>query len=390
MSRNASLREIIGRKTRTIVGLNSGTSADGVDAAVVRISGCGLRSECAFVAGETYPWSAALRHKIRKCAEPDFHDAEAWLTLDVQLAEAFAAAALRIVRRAGKGIMEVDLIGSHGQTIRHSPGTKLGTITHQLGDPARIAVRTGIITVGDFRVADTAAGGQGAPLTPIANVILFGGVSRKVGVLNIGGIANITQIRQTRAGVRVFGSDCGPGNMLVDYLARTLFGREYDRDGETARRGRVHAALVKQALNHSFFRASGPKSTGREMFGDDFAARFLSKCRARGLDNYDILATASAVTIEAVRTCCELNELSFDRLIVAGGGAKNQFFLENLRSVFPKSTIVGSSHHGMPEDYLEAVSFAVLANETLCSNSYDLKDMTGSRKRVVLGKICQP
>ena len=178
--------------------------------------------------------------------------------------------------------------------------------------------------------------------------------------------------------------------MLVDYLAEKLFAREYDKNGRLAMSGKADYPIINRILSRKYFSIKGPKSTGREVFGKSFGERFLSLCRKKALSKSDILATASILTVKAVKHCAQINNLKFDEIIIAGGGAGNDFFIKTLIKVFPETKITASIDYGYPRDYLEAVSFAVLANEALCSNRYQLKNATGAKEAVVLGKICQP
>lgn len=390
MLKKLCLKNIIALKEKIVVGLNSGTSVDGIDAAIVRINSNGFGCKVEFIKGKTFKFDKKLKTKIKRCAEPVYTDGESWLKLDIILAQLFSQAALSIIKSAGLRVADVALIGSHGQTIRHKQTSKNGTVTCQLADPARIAVECGITTVGDFRVADIAAGGQGAPLTPIVNAIIFRKKGVRIGVLNIGGIANITIITPYSGGYKIFGCDTGPGNMLVDYLAKKLFVVEYDKSGHLASFGVVDGFIIRKILSQKFFTLRGPKSTGREEFGQDFGEKFLAVCRKRGLSKYDIMNTASMLTVEAFKRCCIVNNFRFDRLILAGGGAKNLFFVKAIEDIFPHTEILNSFSYGFPSDYLEAISFAILANEAICSNRYNLKTVTGASETVVLGKICQP
>ncbi|MCP4580536.1 MAG: anhydro-N-acetylmuramic acid kinase [candidate division Zixibacteria bacterium] len=389
MSKAVCLKDKINKSNKLIIGLNSGTSADGIDVALVRITGDGPSSRVKYIAGKTYAFHHSLGLKIKKYAEPDFDSGRRWLELDVDLADHFSRAVLRLISSVGMKATGIDLIGSHGQTIRHLPSGKFGAMTYQLADPGRIAVKTGIITVGDFRIADAAAGGQGAPITPLVNAILFGRRGKRIGILNIGGIANITRITSNAKPYKIFGCDTGPGNMLVDYLARKLFKKPIDTDGKIAGSGTARKAVINPILARKFFVRKGPKSAGREDFGTDFGERFVELCRKKKLDKFDTMATAARLTIEAVKRCIKLNKLRFDELILTGGGVKNQYFKKELARLLPSTRLALVSDYGYPEDYLEAISFAVLANEALCSNRYLLKHATGARKAVVLGKICQ-
>jgi anhydro-N-acetylmuramic acid kinase len=383
------LKRLIKLKSRTIIGLNSGTSADGVDSAIIRISGNGLNSNVKYIAGASYKYPQSLKSKIIQYADLGFTDGIKWLELDLVLSEWFAKACVRITKKAGLNLEDIDIIGSHGQTIRHLPRNRRGSLTLQIADPARIAVKTGITTVGDFRIADIASGGQGAPLTPIVNSILFRRRRREIGILNIGGIANISVISSGKKQSGLFGCDTGPGNMLIDYLARKLFKIDFDKNGAIALRGKVDQSVVGSTLSSRFYNLKGPKSAGREDFGRQFAEAFLAKCRRRRLAKNDILATASRLTVAAVEKCVAINKLHFSELILTGGGARNKFFENGFKKVLPRVDIRHATDYNYPDDYLEAISFAVLANEAICSNSYELRNVTGSRKAVVLGKICQ-
>ena len=389
MSKRTCLKNLIKQKSKLIVGLNSGTSADGIDAALVKIDGCGLSGSVKFLKGSIYPFAPKIKARIEKCAEPGFDSAGAWLELDTVLGELFAVAALRIIKSAGFKREQISLIGSHGQTIRHLPKTRFGAITHQLADPARIAARTGITTVGDFRVADAAAGGQGAPLTPIANAILFSRISRQPAILNIGGIANISVIARRQKRLKIFGCDTGPGNMVIDSLSRKLFDKEYDSGGRLANKGLPNWSIINKILMEKFFVLTGPKSTGRENFGQRFVERYLALCCRYSLSKYDTIATATMLSARAVYQCVKINKLRFDKLIITGGGVHNRYLINALQQLLGPADIIAADDTGFPADYLEAISFATLANEAINSNRYDLSKVTGSRKAVVLGKICQ-
>jgi len=374
--------------SKLIIGLNSGTSADGIDTAIIRIKGSGLNSKVEFLCGATYKYRMDLRAEILKCAEPEFRDGVKWLGLNARLIDQFSLTCKKIVKKAGISLEDIDLIGSHGQTIRHLPNTKYGALTYQLADPSGIAVKTGLLTIGDFRVADTVAGGQGAPLTPIVNNILFNDKRKNIAVLNIGGIANITVISNKSS--RLFGCDTGPGNMVIDRLMMRLYNQSYDKSGLIASKGQPDYRLIEKILTEKYYAVKGPKSAGRENYGNTYIESFLRRCRQAKLSKADIISTASFFTAAAVAKCIKINKLAFDSLILTGGGAKNKFIVNGLKSLLTTVEIKSASDYNYPADYLEAISFAVLANEALYSNSYDLSEVTGSGKRCVLGKICQP
>ncbi len=387
MSPKHWLSVLTSKKRRYIIGLNSGTSADGIDAALVRIDGSGYGCRVKLIFGKKFRFKRGLSELIKRCAQPEFDSAIEWQKLSLILADEFTRAARAMIKAAASFGVEVDLIGSHGQTIRHLPAPGTSTITVQLGDPQRLAVAVGIPTVGDFRIADIAAGGQGAPLTPIVNALLFGKIPGNLAVLNIGGIANITVIERTGSRLKIHGCDCGPGNMVIDYFARRLFGKPYDRDGRLAGRGTPDRQIIRQVLGRRFFGLKGPRSAGREMFGDKFCDRFESACRRAGLGDYDILATATSLSAQAVIESIALNRWKFDTLILTGGGARNRRLTGEIGSRM-RCKLKFADDFGYPAEFLEAVSFAVLANEAVAGNRYDLSMVTGAKKAVVLGKIC--
>ncbi len=388
MQRRRCLKDIILKKHKTIIGLNSGTSADGIDAAVIKVSGCGLKSKVNFITGSTYKYKPHLKRRILEYAQLGFINGVKWLELDIELAKEFALACKKIAKKAKLSISDIDFIGSHGQTVRHLPRAKGKSITYQVADPSRIAVLTGISTIGDFRSADISAGGQGAPLTPIVNAILFGEKKKTVGVLNIGGIANISSIEFIKGGFELFGCDTGPGNMIIDYLAKKLYGQDYDKGGKLALSGKVDNSLINGLLKSKFFNIRGTKSTGREQFGKEFSELFLNRAGKKGLNKRDILATATHLTVKAVEKCVKLNRLKLDLIIITGGGAKNRFIINRLKESLSDIEFKYASDYGYPGDFLEAISFAILANETTCSNRYNLKNVTGATRETILGKIC--
>ncbi len=382
-----NLFDLKNKKRKYVIGLNSGTSADGIDAALVRIDGAGFGCRVKLIFGRKFRFNRELSQWIKHCAQPEFDGALEWQKLNLVLAREFVRAAGKMIKTSESLGLKVDLIGSHGQTIRHLPGRGNSTITVQLGDPTRIAVAIGIPVVGDFRIADIAAGGQGAPLTPIANALLFGKVPGDIAILNIGGIANITVLKRSGSKLKIFGCDCGPGNMVIDHFAAKLFGKRYDKDGLLAIRGAPDQGIIRRVLARGFFGLKGPRSAGREMFGDGFCRRFEADCRRAGLGDHDILATAASLSAQAVFDCVELNRWKFKTLILTGGGARNRHLIAEIEKRM-RQKIKFADEFGFPAEYLEAVSFAVFANEAVAGNRYDLSTITGAKKAVILGKIC--
>lgn len=380
---------------RLVVGLMSGTSADGVDAALVRIRGSGEATQAAVVAFETYPFSAPVRQRILSVCDRSAGAADEICRLNVLLGELFADATLKLVRGAGLEPADVDLIGSHGQTIRHLPEAETcegHTVraTLQIGEPCVIAERTGILTVADFRARDVAAGGQGAPLVPLVDYLLFRSSAQARGMLNLGGIANITLLPAgcTRQDVVAF--DVGPGNMILDHLIGLITaGRAHqDASGRVAASGRVHEPLLAKLMAHAFLRQEPPKSAGREEFGARFSESLFRRAHRLKISGQDLVATATAFTAHAAHDAVRrFAPGPVDLLVVSGGGVHNTCLMGHLKRLFGPVQVVLLEALGMSSDAKEAVAFAVLANETLFGLPGNLPRVTGASHPAVLGKI---
>jgi len=384
-----------------VLGLISGTSADGIDVALARISGKPPRLAARIEHFACLPYPAALRREILRVAAGGATTSGDIARLNVLAGEVFAQAALAACRRFRVPPRQVNLIGSHGQTVFHqgSPSPYLGArkiaATLQIGEPAVIAARTGITTVGDFRPADLASGGQGAPLVPFADFLLFRHTRRGRVALNIGGIANLTAIPPGATADDVIAFDTGPGNMLIDALAaRVSRGRRrFDRDAHMALRGRLNTKLLAALLDHDYFRKQPPKSAGREEFGAHFlhrALRLEKRLGARRESMFHTLTALTAVTIVNALRRWVRPRMRVDDLIVSGGGAHNPLLMAYLQGGLPGVTVVPSAAMGLPEDAKEAFAFALLAYETFHGRSGNLPAATGASRSVVLGKVCRP
>ncbi|HXZ20732.1 MAG TPA: anhydro-N-acetylmuramic acid kinase [Candidatus Acidoferrales bacterium] len=384
-----------------VIGMMSGTSADGIDVALVRVIGRPPNLRARLERSACFPYPPPARREILRIASGATASAGEIAKLNVLVGELFARAALDACRKFRVSPRSVQLIGSHGQTIFHQgqPAPYLGAraiaATMQIGEPAAIAARTGIPTVGDFRPADLAAGGQGAPLVPFVDYLLYYHPRRGRVALNIGGIANLTAIPAAARPQDVFAFDTGPGNMVVDSLvARATGGRlRYDRGARLARRGRIVPALLAELLADPFFRENPPKSAGREQFGSEFADRALRWARRNRVRFEDVLYTVTvltAVTIAKAVRKWVAPKMHVDDLIVSGGGAHNPLLMERLRAGFTGIAIVPSGRFGVPEDAKEAFAFAVLAYETFHGRPSNLPRATGASRPAVLGKLCRP
>jgi anhydro-N-acetylmuramic acid kinase len=379
------------------IGLMSGTSLDGMDAALVEVTRRSSRGRAAtpgygarLRAFTTLRYPRALHAEIAYVAHGGSVDAARIARLDGELARRAALAARAVCRRAGVAPGSVRVVGSHGQTVFHGPAAGAGRLTLQLASPARIANLTGITTVGDFRTADVTAGGEGAPLMPIVHRMLFSHPRRTRAVQNVGGIGNVTWLAPR--GERCVAFDTGPGVMVIDAVTNAVTdGRlRFDRGGRIAARGRVDERLLSRLLADPYFRRKPPKSTGREHFGSSFARTLLARGRQMRLTGPDIIATATAFTAASIadqyaRFLSPLGRL--DEVWLAGGGARNpalsSMLVERLHParVGPIEAIGG---HG---EALEAIGFALLAVAALDGVDFDLSSVTGSRRRVRLGVI---
>lgn len=382
------LSEKAGKECRRVVGLISGTSADGVDAALVELRGSGANLRCSPLAFETLRWPEVVRQGVLDLCE-DRAGIDQLCQANAQLGALFAEAALAVIARAGYKPEEIDLIGSHGQTVRHLPGGDPPS-TLQIGDASVIAQRTGIVTVADFRTADMAVGGQGAPLVPLVDWLLFGHEEQSRVLLNIGGISNVTIVPAGASIEGICAFDTGPGNMLIDAaVERATGGREcFDRDGARAARGAVDQALLSRLMAHPYLQREPPKSTGREEFGTAFLEEVTGRTSSDPDDLIATLTEFSALSIaEGIGRAVSK---PVAEVWVAGGGVHNVHLLERLRRAMPDTHVESLRGLGIDPDAREAISFAVLANETLVGHAGNVPAATGAQRPVVLGKIALP
>ena len=382
-------------KLKLVVGLMSGTSLDGVDAVLLRVTGKGMTTTFKQLAFVQHPFPRGLRKLLLKNSAPETSRVDDIARLNFFLAELYAEAVKKVTRRGKVKMSQVALIGSHGQTIQHlpKPHKMLGRIirsTLQIGDPSVVATMTGIPTVGDFRVADIALGGQGAPLVPYFDWLVFRSKKKNRIMLNIGGIANMTVLPKNCPAERVYAFDTGPGNMIVDALMHEFYGKRYDRNGKTSAKGMVSLELLYRMSKHPYLKMRPPKSTGREEFGREYVNEFLRYAKRH--DRRDIIATAAQFTVYAVYDAYKRfveSYMKVDEVIVSGGGAKNQYIVGELRRYFGSQKVRLIDEFGISSDAKEAICFAILANETMAGNPTNLPGVTGAKKKVVLGKICR-
>ncbi len=418
------------KDTKKIIGLMSGTSSDGIDACLVEISGNGLRTKINILAFETYLYDNATRNAILEACNPKTGTVDKICQLNFYLGRLFADAAKSIANKAQISVADIDLIGSHGQTIYHMPnqaamgktevkrqksedrgdefgGNLINTedyeretrdlpffpSTLQIGEPSVIAQETGITTVADFRPRDIAAGGQGAPLISYVDFILFRDKEKGRALQNIGGIANVTFLPRDCSIGDVIAFDTGPGNMVIDRITERVTNNasRFDEGGKLAAQGKVNDHLLAILLTHPYLSKLPPKTTGREEFGRPFADNLYGDAVRAGLDDLDILATVTAFTAHTIAdsyTQWILPKHSVSEVILSGGGSHNSTLIKFLRRYFPSDVKIQTIDAlGITSNAKEALAFAILANETISGNPNNVPGATGARTAVVMGKI---
>lgn len=376
----------------------SGTSADGIDACLVKIDNAKKKLRVKTLGCKTYRFPQKLQQKIIQISDPSYQDLDEVLRLNMVLGEYFARAVFSVAKAFGDDISAIDLIGSHGQTVRHLPeckkrfGKKVRA-TLQIGEPSVIASKTGIVTVGDFRQGDIARGGEGAPLTPYIHHLLFGDKRISRMVINIGGIANVTVLPRQAKLDEVFAFDTGPGNMIVDNLAKKLFNRNFDKNGKIASSGKVNSNLLSRLKKNKYFNKRPPKSCGRENFGEEFVGNILIQSKKSKVKPEDIITTASELSVWSIFHAYEKfvkPKVKLNQVLLSGGGVHNRYFLKRLKLLFDPIKAMSVRELGVDPDFLEAISFAILANQTIEGKPVSFKKTTGAKKPGILGKICLP
>ena len=386
------------KNTKEIIGLMSGTSLDGLDIAHVQVSGQGLQTTVSLKAFQTISYSKKIKELILNCAAPSRGSTACVSQLNFFLAALWSEYVLDFLKKNAIPPNGIDLIGSHGQTIYHQPrpvdiAGQSVTSTLQIGEPSVLAKRTGIPVVGNFRAADMALGGEGAPLVPYVDFLLLRSPSKNRAVLNIGGIANVTVLPKDAKKEEVFAFDTGPGNMLIDAVTREYFHQDFDRDAELARQGKVSRDVLKSLLNDPYIQRKPPKSTGRSYFGADFLKKLKDRQRELQLTPYDLLATVTQFTSDSIVFSYEQwiqPRVKVDEWIVSGGGARNPMIFEELRKQLQPAEVILSDDIGIPGDAKEAIAFAVLANELISGEPGNLPSVTGASRETTLGVLCLP
>jgi len=360
------------------IGLMSGTSVDGIDAALVSIP---VNGQLALLATHQHPFPAVIRNAIQALMQPGPNEIEREGEMDVQMGHLFAEATHALLAKSGISASSIRAIGSHGQTIRHRPHAA-HPFSRQIGNPSVIAEETGITTVADFRSRDLAAGGEGAPLVPAFHRWLFHKPGTRRAIVNIGGVANITWLPASENNA-VLGFDTGPGNTLLDQWIARHRNEPYDRDGTWAASGRVQKDLLAQLMAEDYFAKAPPKSTGREYFN----LAWLEQQLVGILAPEDIQATLAELTAVSIAQGLKLLPDKVGEIYLCGGGTHNSHLVARLRALLPDISVATTEILGLDPDWVEAAAFAWLAHRTLAGHAGNIPSVTGARHPVLLGGI---
>ena len=390
------IQELRNKKSRLCIGLMSGTSLDGIDAVMVRITAHGIQTEINEEKFKTYPYPSIVRQRLLEIVENNTLCIEEVCKMNFLLGNLFADAALKLINECGYTPADIDLIGSHGQTLWHAPVKEnyLGfdiNSTLQLGEGAVIAEKTKSLTISDFRVRDVAAGGQGAPLVPYTEYLLYGGKEHNVCLLNLGGIANITILEKDAPLSKLIAFDTGPANMLIDKAVSILTGgiHTYDKDGEMATSGKLDEDLFRFICeNDNYTFSPPPRTTGREKYNASYVSKILNYAKEHAISDNDVIRTLSEYTAWTVAYSIEhYSPVKIDTLIVNGGGASNPVIMAALKEKCNGCTVMTGWQAGINPDAKEATAFAILANEALFESENNALGATGAEHQVVMGKF---
>lgn len=378
-----------------VAGVMSGTSLDGIDVALVHIDGSGVDSKVELIHFTTVPFCNDMKNDIQQALSIENSNVQLICSLNFKLGLRFANAVKEVCKEANFPLRQLDLIGSHGQTIYHQPQQDGGMIpsTLQIGEPAIIAYETNTTVISNFRTMDMAAGGQGAPLVPYSEIILYRHQTKNRLLQNIGGIGNLTVIPSQLSEKSVIAFDTGPGNMVMDEVCQRLFQLSYDQNGNIAKQGVVVEEVLTYCMNHPFLKMNPPKSTGREQFGEEFVSELLKRFEKHSKEN--ILTTVTRFTASSIVYHYKefiLPYYEIDEVILGGGGSYNDTLVEMIRHGLKeeKCALFLQEDIGYSSEAKEAIAFAILANETYHRNPSNVPSATGAKESVVLGNITFP
>jgi len=393
-----ALYTLANQHERLIIGLMSGTSLDGLDVALCKVSGYGPSTTISLLEFETMPYTQEYRENVMRIFSKPIGDIEHLCIMNAWIGREHGRLVNRCLAQWGQQATNIDLIASHGQTIYHCPADmhkkpELPNATLQIGDADHIAMITGIITVSDFRQKHLAAGGQGAPLVTYGDHLMFSSENENRVMLNIGGIANLTYLPRSNSQTPFFSSDIGPGNTMMDAFVHANYeGLSYDRDAELASRGKVNINLLAALKTHPFITQALPKTTGPELFNLEYLARSLTHAKCENLVPEDVLATlnqfSADMIFDAIKYCVE--DLADVKVYVSGGGLHNPLLIKNLRAKSADLVIQSTDQLHVDPDAKEAILFALLANECVAAQEQTFQGKGLNIPGVTMGKISFP
>ncbi|WP_041140207.1 anhydro-N-acetylmuramic acid kinase AnmK [Beduini massiliensis] len=372
------------------VGLMSGTSLDGIDAVLCEINGSQKTTKVSMLAFDTYEIPEDIKLKIKKACDPMYSGVDLICSLNFELGELFAKSVKAICKQANFQLDQLDFVASHGQTIYHQP---IADDTHvrstlQIGEAAVIAYECQVDVISNFRVMDMAAKGEGAPLVPYSEQVLYQKENECIALQNIGGIGNVSVLPTEKSPLPLIAFDTGPGNMIIDEAMLQLYGKPYDENGQTAALGKVNEAMLKELMAHPYILQVPKKTTGREMFGQSFTLDVLKRYKA--LPKEDIVATVTMFTAKSIAVNYKqflLPDYPIKKLIVGGGGAYNQTLMRFIQEELPQLEVLTQESLGFSSAAKEAIAFVVMGNETLHRQASNVISATGAQECVILGNI---
>ncbi len=368
------------------IGIMSGTSLDGIDTVLVELDGYGSNTKIKVIGYHEHPLEERLVKRIKQACSLDNSNSELICSLNFEIGKAFSNAVKALLDKLDFDKEKLDFIASHGQTIFHIPFSRDDVIpsTLQIGEPAIIAYDLNTPVISNFRVMDMAAGGQGAPLVPYSEYVLFSEENKNIALQNIGGIGNVTVLKGSIDDIQAF--DTGPGNMMINEACQRLFNLSYDDGGKIASSGNVNEELLTELLNHEYFSKLPPKSTGREDFGEHYVKYLLAKYSH--VKNEDIVHTFTLFTAKSIAFHYQRDiPVTLDKVIIGGGGAHNNTLMKMIKEELAPISVYSQDELGYSSDAKEAIAFAILGNETMHQHFSNVKSATGASRNVVLGQI---
>jgi anhydro-N-acetylmuramic acid kinase len=391
------LHNVAQKSSRTIIGLMSGTSLDGLDIALCEIQGHGRATKAELLNFESIPYDPELKRRLKAITSVPKASLEEVTVLHSFLGNYHGELILETLKKWGINHSQIDCIASHGQTIYHAPKRQhnqldMSNATLQVGDGDHLAHTTGILTISDFRQKHTAAGGEGAPMAAFVDEMLFTHDNEERILLNIGGIANFTYLPPHASDIKPITTDTGPGNTLIDNAMQKYFDKDFDKDGQIARQGSINKTALSALKSASYFQESIPKTTGPEVFNLNWVDDQLTKAGIQNLSSVDLIATLTRLTAETIAEAIKKisNNTADPSLYVSGGGFHNPILMEWLRESLPDFTISSFKKLGFNPDAKEAVIFAILANEMLAGKGFSMDPETDNEKKINFGKISFP